>query len=104
MTSPVIRFLTFLFLFNATVTSSVLGQESTAEEEILVQDTIVVEYEFPGPPLWRVTNRENELLIFGVINPIPRSFDWEPVRLERALARADLDLLHESGECGCVIF
>lgn len=85
---------TFLFCTAFAVASVPLAfaQENTSEEGSLIQDTIVVEYKFPGPPLWKVTNGENELLIFGVIQPIPHSFEWDPVRLERALERADLYL------------
>jgi len=95
--SSLLKPLTIVALCSAFLVAPSIAQESTSEDDQLVQDTIVVEYKFPGPPLWKVTTGENELLIFGVVSPVPSVFEWDPIRLERALERADLYLKPPEG-------
>ncbi|MEM6415037.1 MAG: TraB/GumN family protein [Pseudomonadota bacterium] len=80
-------FLTFISL--TLFLLSISSLPSHAQEIPDDMDVIVVRSRLPGPPLWRVSNGDNEVLIFGVVEPLPKSFEWDTRRLERALTRAD---------------
>lgn len=54
-------------------------------EDLQDIDEIVVVGRQPGPPLWRVTNGENTLWIFGKLSPIPKNMDWDSSRVERVI-------------------
>ncbi|MEM7100923.1 MAG: TraB/GumN family protein [Pseudomonadota bacterium] len=43
----------------------------------------------PGPKLWRVHHKQNELWILGVLNPLPKDMQWDASAVEAVLADAD---------------
>jgi len=41
------------------------------------------------PPMWIVRDRDSEMVLFGSVHILPRTLDWAPPALTRALAAAD---------------
>lgn len=72
-----------VWLLAACMVPSALAQ--TAIEQ---PDEVVVRGVLPGPPLWRVTNGEHVLWIFGYVSPIPKDMQWESARVENVISRA----------------
>jgi len=65
-----------------------LVQSALAQTAGEQPDEVVVRGVLPGPPLWRVTNGEHVLWIFGYVSPIPKDMQWEAARIESVLSRA----------------
>lgn len=42
----------------------------------------------PGPPLWKVSQGENELWLFGALTPLPEDMKWESDKVAVVVARA----------------
>ncbi|MDQ8029091.1 MAG: TraB/GumN family protein [Brevundimonas sp.] len=42
------------------------------------------------PPIWRVTDADTEMVLFGSIHALPEGVDWHNDALDKALAEADL--------------
>lgn len=42
------------------------------------------------PPLWRVSDADTEMVLFGSVHALPPGVDWRTEDLDRALASADL--------------
>lgn len=42
------------------------------------------------PPLWRVSDADTEMVLFGSIHALPEGVDWRSAALDEALAQADL--------------
>lgn len=45
-------------------------------------EEIVVVGRKPGPPLWEVANGDHRLYVFGSLQPLPESLDWDSERVE----------------------
>lgn len=43
----------------------------------------------PGPPLWRVSNGDNELWIFPMLSPVPEDMLWDDTKVATIIAQAD---------------
>ncbi len=56
-------------------------------------DTIVVEAQRSGAPMWEVTRGDSTVLLVGAIAEIPTATPWRPAGLERAARRADSIIL-----------
>ncbi|MCR5878018.1 TraB/GumN family protein [Phenylobacterium sp. J367] len=41
------------------------------------------------PPVWTVTDRDSEMVIFGSVHVLPPGLDWRSAALDRAVKRAD---------------
>ena len=41
------------------------------------------------PPMWIVRDRDSEMVLFGSVHILPRTLDWAPPALTKALAAAD---------------
>lgn len=41
------------------------------------------------PPVWIVTDKDSEMVLFGSVHLLPPGLDWRPAALTRALAAAD---------------
>lgn len=52
--------------------------------------TIQVSPARADPPLWRVTDADTEMVLFGSVHALPPGVDWRTEDLDRALASADL--------------
>ncbi len=52
-------------------------------------EVIVVTGHLPGPPLWKVSNGDNVLWIFGMLDRIPVGMQWDSARVERVLTEAE---------------
>ncbi|MES2626261.1 MAG: TraB/GumN family protein [Pseudomonadota bacterium] len=59
----------------------VVSQQEAPEEIIVVGKQ-------PGPPLWKVTNGEHVLWIFGSISPIPEDMIWESQKVATVIAQS----------------
>ncbi len=71
MNAPLIYlFLMFAILFPAHATSK-------ANDLTPILEEVVVVGKRPGPPLWRVDNGERTLWIFGTLEPLPRTLEWD---------------------------
>src|SRR5690606_17558734 len=46
-----------------------------------------------GPPLWRVTNGEHTLWLFGTVSTVPKDLAWDPRAVEAAVASSQEVLL-----------
>ena len=57
----------------------VVDAESAGDEPI---EEVVVVGKRPGPPLWKVTNGEHTLFIFGSLEPLPKSLEWDSESVE----------------------
>lgn len=51
----------------------------------LIVEEVVVTGRRPGPPLWRVTSAQNTLWLFGTVNPLPRSLEWDDASVTHLL-------------------
>jgi hypothetical protein len=41
------------------------------------------------PPMWVVSDKDSELVLFGSVHVLPPGLSWEPAALKRAIAKAD---------------
>lgn len=41
------------------------------------------------PPVWVVSDKDSEVVLFGSVHVLPKGLDWQPPALKRALADAD---------------
>jgi uncharacterized protein YbaP (TraB family) len=41
------------------------------------------------PPVWVVSDKDSEVVLFGSVHVLPKGLDWQPPALKRALAHAD---------------
>lgn len=77
---------TLVFL---TVSSGLVAQIAELAPDIGEIEEATVVGKHPGPALWRVENGANTLWIMGLINPMPKSLEWNSVRIERVLSEAE---------------
>ncbi|MEM9384859.1 MAG: TraB/GumN family protein [Pseudomonadota bacterium] len=49
-------------------------------------EVVVVTGRQPGPPLWRVSNGDNQLYVFPTFSPVPKGMIWESDRVASVLA------------------
>jgi hypothetical protein len=59
--------------------STAMSQGNNALEVVTVTGRL------PGPPLWRVSNGDRRLYIFGTFSPVPDGMIWESDRVARVL-------------------
>jgi uncharacterized protein YbaP (TraB family) len=52
----------------------VSGSETSGDQAV---EEIVVVGKRPGPPLWKVMNGEHTLFVFGSLEPLPKSLEWD---------------------------
>ena len=68
------------------------GYQSSAEEQRSFGagpiEEIVVIGKRPGPPLWKVTNGDNVLWIFGTLHPLPKSLEWDSESVEWIISQS----------------
>lgn len=57
----------------------IIEAESSGDEPV---EEVVVVGKRPGPPLWKVTNGEHTLFIFGSLEPLPKSLEWDSESVE----------------------
>ena len=50
---------------------------------------VVVTGKRPGPPLWKVTNQDNVLWIFGTLDYLPKKLDWDPASVRFILSQSE---------------
>ncbi len=55
-------------------------------------EEVVVTGKRGGPPLWRVNHGANQLWIFGLVDPLPKSLDWDNTSVKAILADSTLYL------------
>ena len=68
-----------VFALSTAYQSSAQEQRSALSRPI---EEIVVIGKRPGPPLWKVTNGDNVLWIFGTLHPLPKSLEWDSESVE----------------------
>lgn len=51
-------------------------------------EEIIVSGRLPGPPLWRVSNGDHHLYIFGYYSPIPKDMEWQSDNVESVLGKS----------------
>jgi hypothetical protein len=61
--------------------SHVPGQTEAPEEIIVIGKQ-------PGPPLWKITNGENALWIFGTLSPLPKDMVWDSQKVATVIANS----------------
>ena len=84
----------------ALVSTAVAGEEPVAAGDTLPIEEIVVNGEFPGPGLWKVT-REGEsaghtLWIIGDPPPLPKRLAWKSTAVEAIVLRSQ-EILRDTG-------
>ena len=52
-------------------------------------EEVVVVGKRPGPPLWRVDNGDRTLWIFGTLEPLPRSLEWDSESVEWIISQSE---------------
>ena len=69
-----------------------IGYQSSAQDPRSVLsrpiEEIIVIGKRPGPPLWKVTNGDNVLWIFGTLHPLPKSLDWDSESVEWIISQS----------------
>ena len=73
------------FVFFLVLTLSAGYQPSAQDQRSVLSrpiEEIVVIGKRPGPSLWKVTNGDNVLWIFGVHHPVPKSLEWDSESVE----------------------
>lgn len=63
-----------VFALSTAYQSSAQDRRSVLSRPI---EEIVVIGKRPGPPLWKVTNGDSVLWIFGTLHPLPKSLEWD---------------------------
>ncbi len=53
-------------------------------------NSVEVKGVLPGPGFWKVRQGENTLWLLATVRPVPRKMEWETIKLERAMATADV--------------
>lgn len=61
-----------------------------AEQPAVTTEEFVVTGQREGPRVWRVTKGDHELVIFGVLSPLPRGVTWRSNTIETLVSEADL--------------
>jgi hypothetical protein len=54
---------------------------------------VIVEGRRPGPGVWKVSQGEHVMWIFGVYSPLPKKMEWDDARVERLVKGAQEVLL-----------
>ncbi len=69
-----------------------IGYQSSAQDRRSVLsrpiEEIIVIGKRPGPPLWKVTNGDNVLWIFGILHPLPKSLEWDSESVEWVISQS----------------
>ncbi len=69
-----------------------IGYQSSAQDRRSVLsrpiEEIIVIGKRPGPPLWKVTNGDNVLWIFGILQPLPKSLEWDSESVEWVISQS----------------
>ena len=81
MRTAILWFLRMLFGVVMACSGLAAAQEQPVE--------ITVRGRQPGPPLWRVSNGENELWIFPMLSPVPKDMLWDDTKVAAIIAQAD---------------
>ncbi|TDJ31477.1 MAG: TraB/GumN family protein [Gammaproteobacteria bacterium] len=79
------------FVFFLVLTLSAGYQPSAQDQRSVLSrpiEEIVVIGKRPGPPLWKVTNGDNVLWIFGVHHPLPKSLEWDSESVEWIISQS----------------
>jgi len=72
----------------------------------LVQDwstnieTVIVTAHVPGPPMWRVRKGDSEVVLIGILQPLPEDLDWNKDGVRGALKGARALLLPPKASAG----
>ncbi len=74
-----------VFALSTAYQSSAQDRRSVLSRPI---EEIVVIGKRPGPPLWKVTNGDNVLWIFGTLHPLPKSLEWDSESVEWVISQS----------------
>lgn len=64
------------------------AQTEAAPAVAEVQDKILVVGQRPGPGLWKISNGDNVLWVFGTYAPLPVKMEWRAQQVEAILAQS----------------
>ncbi|HEY1711194.1 MAG TPA: TraB/GumN family protein [Rhizomicrobium sp.] len=65
-------------------------------------ETVVVTAERHGPLLWHIKKGDSELIILGIVDPVPKKLDWDTGGVEAALKGAKQLILPPGASVGLV--
>lgn len=68
-----------------TCVSWLLAASPAVSQSESALEVVTVTGRLPGPPLWRVSNGDRKLYIFGTFSPVPDGMIWESDRVARVL-------------------
>lgn len=54
----------------------------------------------PSPALWRITDADSEIWLFGTVHVLPRDLDWRSARVNEAFAAAETVVFETDLEAG----
>ncbi len=83
---------TILTLLAGAILSGSMSDIARAQTPAAAPEVIVVTGRLPGPPLWRVSNGEHDLWIFGMLAPVPEDMVWESARIANIIGKAEVYL------------
>lgn len=66
----------------------VMAAPAWAQTEALVQDQVLVVGQRPGPGLWKISNGDNVLWVFGTYAPLPGKMAWRSQQVETIIAQS----------------
>jgi len=93
MKHPLLRCPTALFAKALTVfllglLHAAPGNAQPAAFETDLPEEVIVLGARPGPPLWRIENGNKTLWIFGMLQPLPKTLQWESSSVEWIIAQS----------------
>ena len=63
-------------------------------------ETVIVTAHLPGPPMWRVLKGDAEVVLIGIVQPLPDNLDWNKDAVRGALKGARALLLPPRASAG----
>lgn len=63
-------------------------------------ETVIVTAHVPGPPMWRIRKGDSEVVLIGIVQPLPEGLDWNKDGVQGALKGARALLLPPRASAG----
>jgi uncharacterized protein YbaP (TraB family) len=63
-------------------------------------ETVIVTAHVPGPPIWRIRKGDAEVVLIGIVQPLPEGLDWNKDAVQDALKGARALLLPPKASAG----
>ena len=84
------RILFFTALIVLGTSGALASQTEPSPSSVSSANSVEVKGVLPGPGFWKVRQGENTLWLLATVRPVPRKMEWETIKLERAMATAEV--------------